>query len=269
MELIDKHERGESFAKLAADFGIGIQTVRDIKNNKAKLLDFVKNCDSSAGPSKRKTMKSSTYKELDAALNQWFCQKRADGVIVTGPMCIEKAKFFFGALGLEGNFNASSGWFTRFKQRHGIRELSVQGERLSADNTAAKAFQREFLEFINEENLTPVQIYNADETGLYWKCLPTRTLANQQETRAPGHKASKERLTIMCCGNAAGNHKMKLVMIGKSKKPRSFKGTEAKSLPVHYYHQKAAWMDRDIFSDWFRTKFEIFFIKRGCHKKLF
>jgi hypothetical protein len=35
-------------------------------------------------------------------------------------MCEQKAKFFHDALGLEGEFNASVGWLTRFKQGYGI-----------------------------------------------------------------------------------------------------------------------------------------------------
>jgi hypothetical protein len=40
-----------------------------------------------------------------------------------------------------------------------------------------------------------------------------------KEKYAPGHKSSKEHLTVMCCGNASGNHKLKLVVIEKTKKP--------------------------------------------------
>ena len=58
----------------------------------------------------------------------------------------------------------------------------------------------------------------------------------------------------MCCGNASGTHKMNLLVIGKAKKPRSFKGTEMKNLPVDYYNQKGAWMNTEIFEDWFKTK---------------
>lgn len=72
--------------------------------------------------------------------------------------------------------------------------------------------------------------------GLYWKCLPTRTQALKKERCAPGYKASKERLTIMTCANGTGEHKLPVVVIGKAKKPRSFKGTETKDLPVHYYN---------------------------------
>jgi hypothetical protein len=40
----------------------------------------------------------------------------------------------------------------------------------------------------------------------------------------------------MCCSNASGTHKLKLAVIGKANKQRSFKGTEASKLPVHYFN---------------------------------
>jgi hypothetical protein len=52
----------------------------------------------------------------------------------------------------------------------------------------------------------------------YWK-VPTRTLAFERQKCAPRHKSSKECLTVMYCGNAFGNHKLKLIVIGKAKKP--------------------------------------------------
>jgi hypothetical protein len=50
----------------------------------------------------------------------WFNQLRAQGTTITGAVCAKQAKYFFEALELEGSFDASSGWLTRFKQRHGI-----------------------------------------------------------------------------------------------------------------------------------------------------
>jgi len=81
--------------------------------------------------------------------------------------------------------------------------------------------------------------------------LPSKTVATQSEKSAPGHKSSKERLTIMTCSNATGLHKIKLTSIGKAKKPRSFKETEMKYLSCDYYHNPKAWMNQVIFSEWF------------------
>lgn len=102
----------------------------------------------------------------------------------------------------------------------------------------------------------PHQIYNTDETGLYWKCLPSKTLAAASlEKMAPGHKSSKEQITLMCCANASGEHKMKLLCIWKAEHPWSFKGTEIKHFPVDYYLSKSAWMTCNIFTSWFHSKF--------------
>ncbi|KAL4104623.1 hypothetical protein QTP88_019917 [Uroleucon formosanum] len=131
----------------------------------------------------------------------------------------------------------------------------VQGESLSGDLTAATLFNDEFNSFLSKLNLSPDQVYNADESGLFWKMLPSKTLAAQSEKSAPGHKSSKERLTIMTCSNATGSHKIKLTVIGKAKTPRSFKGTEMKYLPCDYYHHPKAWMNQVIFSEWFFNVF--------------
>jgi hypothetical protein len=62
-------------------------------------------------------------------------------------------------------------------------------------------------------------MYKADEPGLHWKGLPTRTPAFEREKCAPRHKSFKECLMVMCCGNVSGNHRLKFVVIGKAKKP--------------------------------------------------
>ena len=66
------------------------------------------------------------------------------------------------------------------------------GERLSADVTAAELFCVKFQKFIEKENFIPYQIYNTKETGLYWKYLPTKTLASKAEKSFLGHKSFKE-----------------------------------------------------------------------------
>jgi hypothetical protein len=62
-------------------------------------------------------------------------------------------------------------------------------------------------------------VERGDATGAwYWKDLPATTLAFERRKCVPGHKLSKERLTVMCFGNKCGNNKVKLKVIEKSKK---------------------------------------------------
>jgi hypothetical protein len=60
-------------------------------------------------------------------------------------------------------------------------------------------------------------VERGDATGAwYWKGLPTGTLVFERQKCASGHKLPKECLTVICCRNVSGNHKLNLVVIGKS-----------------------------------------------------
>ena len=155
----------------------------------------------------------------------------------------------------EDDFKASTGWLQQFKQGHGIRQLRLQGETLSADTAAAEEFGKPFQEYREEHQLSMNQTFNCDETALYWRLLPNKTLADGTEKQAKNCKTSKDRITLMATANATGDFRLPLVFIHKSKKPRCFAGVNTSALPVHYYCQKSAWMDRGIFSDWFHQHF--------------
>ncbi len=64
----------------------------------------------------------------------------------------------------------------------------MQGEKLSADMPAAGDFVTSFQKFIEDNNYTLNQIFNCDETGLYYKLLPEKTLASSFEKSASGRK---------------------------------------------------------------------------------
>ncbi|XP_035232941.1 tigger transposable element-derived protein 4-like [Stegodyphus dumicola] len=46
--------------------------------------------------------------------------------------------------------------------------------------------------------------------------------------------------------------KRKLLVIGKSTKPRCFKGLRMESLPVVYHANRNAWMTSELFKEWLR-----------------
>ncbi|GBL87492.1 hypothetical protein AVEN_118415-1 [Araneus ventricosus] len=57
--------------------------------------------------------------------------------------------------------------------------------------------------------------FNADETGLFYKLTPNKTL-NFKGEKCVGGKLSKVRITILVCSNMNGSEKKKLTVIGKS-----------------------------------------------------
>ena len=98
-------------------------------------------------------------------------------------------------------------------------------------------------------------IYNADEFGLFFQALPSKSLHLKDE-KCIGGKFSKVRLTGLAAANANGE-KLPMFIIGKSKSPRCLKNL--KQLPCRYRGQKKSWMDSDLFEEWIREfdrKFE-------------
>lgn len=124
--------------------------------------------------------------KLDEAVYLWFVQKRTGDMPVSGPILCEKAAQLHAMLHeneLEPPFQASRGWLWRFCQRHGIRQLSLQGEKVSSDVSAIEPFKEELQELIERESLTLDRLYNCDETGFCYRMLPSKTLAARSERK--------------------------------------------------------------------------------------
>ena len=117
-------------------------------------------------------------------------------------------------------FKVSRGWLWRFCIRHGVTQLSLQGEKLSSDRTALEPSKKQLQKLIERENLTLQNIYNCDETGLCYRMLPNKTLTAWSKKEAAGMKKRKERVTFMACSNAMGSHKLQSVFVGKAANPR-------------------------------------------------
>lgn len=152
-------------------------------------------------------------------------------------------------------FNASEGWLTGFIKRHSFHNVKIKGEVASADENAAKSYPEKLLKIIEDNGYTPDQIFNADETGLFWKKMPTRTYIAKSEKSAGGFKAAKDRVTFLFCSNASGDRILKPLIINRSLKPRALKGKDLKQLPVHWMANKKAWMTADLFKKWFHECF--------------
>ena len=80
-------------------------------------------------------------------------------------------------------------------------------------------------------------------------------MAGPNELKVEGSKIDKERVTLMACANASGNHKLDLVFIHKYASPSALKHIEKSKLPVIYYNQSKSWMTADLFENWFDNHF--------------
>lgn len=265
LDALKRIDNGESFNKVALDLGVGRSTILGWKKQRTEIESWCAKRMCNDTISDRKSMKGGDFEHVSEALYMWFVQHRERGTPMSGPILQKKALDFYEKMRKEDwpLFTASVGWFDRWKKRYGIRQLTVCGEKLSAKNEDVMAFKEKFHKLIEKEKLSGDQIYNCDESGLNYRMLPTKTLAAKQEKSAPGYKRSKERVTLLACSNATGDHKLELALIGKAKNPRCFKNVKKTTneygtvydLPVWYRNQSNAWMDGSLFKDWFHQRF--------------
>ncbi|GFX39186.1 tigger transposable element-derived protein 1 [Trichonephila clavipes] len=121
-----------------------------------------------------------------------------------------------------------------------IQEKALNETCATADEGGAKIFPEELAKIIEHGDYSADQVFNADETGLYWKKLPNRTYIAKDEKTASEHKASKDRVTLLLCSNASGDRMLKPLLINKSLRPRALKENESKTV-------KDVWKQFSIF----------------------
>ncbi|XP_004580810.2 jerky protein homolog [Ochotona princeps] len=250
MEICTRLERGESRKALMQEYNVGLSTLYDIRAHKAQLLRFVASSDCGQALERRRTLHTPKLEHLDRVLYQWFLGQRAEGVPVSGPMLIEKARDLYTQMQLTEPCVFSGGWLWRFKARHGIRKLAVAGERQAANPRAAEQFCGFFRSLAAEHGLSPEQVYSANETGLLWRGLSS---AGTEGVAVASPRPCRDRLSVLVCANATGSHRIRPLAVSRCGSPRAARGLP--QLPVTCKAQGHAWVDREVFTDWFHRVF--------------
>ena len=87
----------------------------------------------------------------------------------------------------EDNFTASNGWISGVLKRNGKISINFHGEDDDPTNESAAALMRTWLKEFHKQvdylRLPQARIYNADQTGLFYKKLPNIIYINKAEQK--------------------------------------------------------------------------------------
>lgn len=142
-------------------------------------------------------------------------------------------------------FKASNGWLESFKVRHNIFYKSICRKSASTNLTIVNEWKSRILLIVTRYK--PQNTFNADETGLFYQALPNKMFSYKGESCHDG-KVAKERLTVLPCVSMSGE-KLESLVIGKSVKPRCFKGIDVSKLTVEWNVNSKAWITTHIMTD--------------------
>ena len=175
----------------------------------------------------------------------WFQCARSMNIPISGPLIQEKALEFATSLGIN-EFKASNGWLCRFNQRHNLVCGKMSGERGSVDEKTVINWKEKLPSIWS--GYQPRDIFNMDETGIFYRALPDKTM-HVRANDCTGGKRSKDRVTCLLCVNVLGEFERPFI-VGHSLNPRCFKNIPTWHLPVTYRANKKAWMTTLLYQEW-------------------
>ena len=144
------------------------------------------------------------------------------------------------------NFTASNGWLECWQKWYNVKLATLLGESAEVPQDVVDDWSKRLTALT--EGYALADIYNADDTGLYFRALPSRSMVVKGDPQK-GTKTSKDRITVLLACSATGE-KLTPLVIGKAANLRCFRGVDKALLPVTYRSNRKAWVTSVLFSEW-------------------
>lgn len=216
LEVLWRFEEGEKLIQIARALGLATSTVALIRVNK----DKIQASSQAATPVIAKQLTRCwgvVMGHMEHLLSLWIEEQKWRDLPISTLLIQDKARRLFaqlqheqGASAQAETFGASNGWFACFKSRHNVL---LTDEPAVADAQAAACYSVVLRTILEEGHYSPHQVFNVDETGLIHSWLPERMLLVLQGAAGPGPKAPKDHLTLLLGCNAAGDFKLKPLLV--------------------------------------------------------
>jgi len=259
IEAVNKGSSQRSVAKLFDVSKTQVQHIIAIKDE--LLLEYQESFNSNTPKPKRH--RKTNNEEINEATLNWFHERKAKNLPLSGSMLQEKAL----ELARKSNnqtFKASNGWLHAFIRRNDIvlkecnsittnvtdtTEASSNATNIISTNVTAVGTQPSTSNQFITDTYQVQDIFNFIETTILFRALPDKTLTSLVEESKKGQMAT-ERVTVGLCCNLTGSEKEIPLVIGTSKCMHEFLGLNTDLLPVSWEIQDNAWMTSELFDKW-------------------
>jgi hypothetical protein len=194
-----------------------------------------------------KRLRTITNDVLERALVNWVLQMEHQKLRISIEIIKEKGKQFATTLNIVNPPKFSNGWGSEFCKRNNFKQFRSHGESGDAQMDGVEdqlaILQERFKVYSHRD------IYNMDETGLFYNLAPDKTISRRQ---IEGAKKDKTRITIGFTCNADGSDKVEPFFIGHANRPLCFKNAAGQrktgeELGYFYQSNKKAWMTGGFF----------------------
>ena len=127
--------------------------------------------------------RSVQFPTLDKVMQIWTSQAVAARIPLTDMILQQKGLEFAKKLNIENQVKCGNGWIYKFKIRNGLKKVNFSGEANSAPLETLSQERIKLQALLNKYDKE--NIYNADETGLFFRMEPNQTLST---SAIAGHK---------------------------------------------------------------------------------
>ena len=200
-----------------------------------------------------KRQRRENWPELENALYDWIVRVEGQISISAEIVRCKAEQFWYTMYPSMEKPTFSNGWLHRFQARRTVKWHEQHGE---AGGVPKQAEQEMVMTRHALSAYSLKDQFNCDETALFWKQTPSRSLSTQQ---LPGQKKEKARISALFCCNADGSEKLDPWFIGTAKNPHAFRaaGINIRNFNLVWRSNQKAWMTTQIFIEflhWFDRK---------------
>ena len=156
-----------------------------ILKNKESLLTMYES--NASGNRVHTTMiqRSSEFEEVNKALYQWYILACSKNIYPGGAQLKEKVMEIAERLG-KSAFKGSRGWFDKWKKRYNVKQLKINGESGDVWGKTVDSWKERLPEIV--QGYAKEDIWNMDETGVFWRALPDRGFGQKGKACYGGKK---------------------------------------------------------------------------------